>query len=442
MKLLLLLFALFFLTSACPNLIYFNPTNNATGWIAAGRPEVVDTANRFDLNCRGLNQTFPAGTFILNNRDNAQLVVYKGECLWINLTCGWQDAAQTKPMTSNSLILTFSVSKILISEAITIMYDRGYFDWKDYVSTYWPEFGLNGKELITVEQLFGNFAGLPYIAALNLSDIAIGSNLTKLKNLLEIQVPAYGSSSESDDGVFGYSPIVWGWYFYFFSTYVDPVGRNGIQFIQDEIGDPTGVNMHFGIAVNDSVTRSQAADLRFGTFPPTPCQDYGSLAVASQDPCSIQYRAVYNPVELATNPLITNTPEGQAVILPAGILYISALDLAKTIIPFSMDGRGAVELASEAAIDISTQTLFNGTDTNAFYPTSYGRAGYFKNAEKTIYAPGRRAFGHTGAAGAIAFSWRDYTWVYLTADYSTNTCEYGVPFNTYSLYYTFWGWNF
>ena len=36
------------------------------------------------------------------------------------------------------------------------MVDRGLLDYKEKVVKYWPEFGENGKQDITVEQLFSH----------------------------------------------------------------------------------------------------------------------------------------------------------------------------------------------------------------------------------------------------------------------------------------------
>ena len=39
---------------------------------------------------------------------------------------------------------------------MNVMFCRGYLDYKEKMAHYWPEFGVNGKELITVEMLLSH----------------------------------------------------------------------------------------------------------------------------------------------------------------------------------------------------------------------------------------------------------------------------------------------
>ena len=43
---------------------------------------------------------------------------------------------------------------------LALAHSRGWLDYEQRVSTYWPEFAQQGKESITVRQLLAHQAGL------------------------------------------------------------------------------------------------------------------------------------------------------------------------------------------------------------------------------------------------------------------------------------------
>jgi CubicO group peptidase (beta-lactamase class C family) len=75
-------------------------------------------------------------------------VYHQGKCV-IDLCGGWKDPQRTEePYTPETLQLVFSVSKGVMAAAITLCIDRGWLDFEAPVVQYWPEFGVNGKEVI------------------------------------------------------------------------------------------------------------------------------------------------------------------------------------------------------------------------------------------------------------------------------------------------------
>jgi hypothetical protein len=394
MKSLIFLFTIAYVVG-CPPLTAFEPNGITHGFINMACPECVNTANRFDLNCRGINQSFPVGTIIVNANDSAQLVSRERGCLIISLWCGWQDTAQTIPMANDTLIPTYSVSKTLVSAAVMMQVDRGYMKWNDTVCQYWEGFCQNGKKDIQVQQVAANYAALPFVKSLTASDIALGGNISRLRNLIETQYPIYGSSSNSDDGVFGYVPSIWGQVLFILSTMVDPWGRDIVEFITQEITNKTGSSIHWGIAINDTETYAKTADIGFGTLPPSTCSGAVALALAFADNCSLQYKAIYNPLEIASNVLLINEPIGRAINNPSYAVFSSANDWALALDPFTLGDDSSTFLCTSDAIDTGTETLFNGTDAHSYEGVSYGRSGVWKNSPGLIFSPTSHAWGHT-----------------------------------------------
>ena len=58
------------------------------------------------------------------------------------------------------MVIVYSATKGLAAMALAITHSRGWLDYDERVSAYWPEFAQQGKERITVRQLLAHQAGL------------------------------------------------------------------------------------------------------------------------------------------------------------------------------------------------------------------------------------------------------------------------------------------
>jgi len=66
-----------------------------------------------------------------------------------------------KPATDQTLYVIFSCTKAIMASAAWLLIDEGKLDPARRVVDYIPEFGTNGKEVVTVEQLLIHTAGFP-----------------------------------------------------------------------------------------------------------------------------------------------------------------------------------------------------------------------------------------------------------------------------------------
>lgn len=74
-------------------------------------------------------------------------IYYRGECV-VNLTGGWKDVKSKKePYTPETLQAVFSVTKGIIAAAVALCVEKGWLDYEAPVAKYWPEFGVNGKQV-------------------------------------------------------------------------------------------------------------------------------------------------------------------------------------------------------------------------------------------------------------------------------------------------------
>src|SRR5215216_7498296 len=101
-------------------------------------------------------------------------------------------APSREPMTLNTIFDLASLTKVIAAAtSIMILVERGKVSLADPASLYIPEFGKNGKERITVEQLMTHRAGLPPD-----NEIAdyVGVTIDPLKMIYELQ-PSYEPGS-------------------------------------------------------------------------------------------------------------------------------------------------------------------------------------------------------------------------------------------------------
>lgn len=68
---------------------------------------------------------------------------------------------ETKPVTQDTLFSLFSCTKAVVSAAVWTLIEDGLLKIEERVAEIIPEFGTNGKEIVTVEQAFLHIGGFP-----------------------------------------------------------------------------------------------------------------------------------------------------------------------------------------------------------------------------------------------------------------------------------------
>jgi len=94
--------------------------------------------------------------FVSGREDNAQLCVYVGDELVVDL---WGFSSD-KQYNGDTLTNVFSSTKSLTSICMAMLYDQGLIKYTDKISKHWPEFAANGKEEVTIADLMRHEAGL------------------------------------------------------------------------------------------------------------------------------------------------------------------------------------------------------------------------------------------------------------------------------------------
>jgi CubicO group peptidase (beta-lactamase class C family) len=170
----------------------------------------------------------------------------------VDLWGGVRNELSGAPWEEDTMVLVYSATKGLSAMTLALAHSRGWLDYEDRVSRYWPEFTANGKESITVRQLLAHQAGL--FAFDEQGDASLIADLDRLAEVLARQVPAWEPGTRQ-----GYHAITLGYYEGELLRRVDPRQRSLGQFFQDEVATPLGLD--FYIRLPESIPDSRLATL-------------------------------------------------------------------------------------------------------------------------------------------------------------------------------------
>jgi CubicO group peptidase (beta-lactamase class C family) len=191
-------------------------------------------------------------------------VFYRGDNV-VDLWGGIRNKATGDPWDRDTMVIVYSATKGLAAMTLALAHSRGWLDYEERVSTYWPEFAQQGKERVTVRQLLAHQAGL--YALDEPVDRALVANLDRLAIVLARQKPAWEPGTRQ-----AYHGITIGFYEAELLRRIDPRHRTLGQFFQDEIASPLGLDVYIRLAeeIPDTrlatITRPRMIDMLLG-FP-------------------------------------------------------------------------------------------------------------------------------------------------------------------------------
>ncbi len=155
----------------------------------------------------------------------------------VDLWGGVRNEQTGDPWEQDTMVIVYSATKGLAAMTLAIAHSRGWIDYEERVSTYWPEFAQQGKERITVRQLLAHQAGL-YVLDEPVDRVLV-ADLDRLAVVLARQKPAWKPGTRQ-----AYHAITLGFYESELLRRVDPGHRSLGRFFQDEIASPLGLDVY------------------------------------------------------------------------------------------------------------------------------------------------------------------------------------------------------
>lgn len=269
-----------------------------------------------------------AQNFSERNELGAACCIYlRGEKV-VDLWGGVRDKKTGEPWEENTMVLVFSSTKGLAAMTLALAHSRGWLDYDERVSTYWPEFAQEGKETVTVRQLLAHQAGLSAFG--DKVDRNLIADLDRLAVVLARQKPAWSPGTRQ-----AYHAISLGFYEGELLRRIDPRHRSLGQFFQDEIATPLGLDVY--IRLPENIPNSRLAPIQKANMIKMLLGFPLPLLLASINPRSLLYRSlIVNPG--AWVPLDEERVYARNLEVPSGGGIGTARAIARAYSVFAMGG--------------------------------------------------------------------------------------------------------
>ena len=314
-----------------------------------------------------------------------QVCVTQGGHVVVDAVAGQLGPDDARPVDPDSLFCSFSSTKGVAALAVHQAHDRGLLDLDAPVTSYWPAFGRNGKDRITVAEAMSHMAGLHAMPEPFRPEYVTDWD-AGIKRM-EDGVPAWEPGTAT-----GYHAVTYGWIAG--GILAGATGRHIKEWIETEIATPLGVadSMFVGIPDTPEV-RARLATLELvapGEGLPIP-DDHDFYKAMPK----VMFR-YFNDIEFRT------------ACLPSGNGHFSARALSRMY--GALAGGGAIDgvrLISEAAITRMSKVVTDDVDRVLLAPLRKC-SGFFAGGDvggiPGLMGPRTSAFGHPGAGGSVAFA--------------------------------------
>ena len=308
----------------------------------------------------------------------AVAVILNGEPV-IDLWGGFADSARTRPWAEDTLVCMMSVAKAVTALCAAMAVDRGLIAWDEPVARYWPEFAAGGKAGIPVRWILDHRAGLAAITQAMPEGAAY--DWQAMTGALAGQAPLSAPGRSR-----AYHSVTLGYLVGELIRRTD--GRSLGRFLAEEVCAPHGIDYWIGLPPEH---HDRCAEF-FG-------ETAGTLFDRS-DPDSLMYRAMAQ-----VPPEDFNTERFRSAEIPSINGIGAARGVAKLFDGLAaggvLDGRRL--LGAEVLAEATTEQWFGREDLLGH--TRRMALGFALGLPGHLaMGPSPRAFGHTGAGGAIGFA--------------------------------------
>ena len=353
-------------------------------------------ASGFDQVAEAFVRNFEQGLEI-----GSATAAYRDDEILFDLWGGFKDEELGEPWESDTMACVHSSTKAIAALAIAMALSRGYLELDRPVADYWPEFGVNGKEGITVRQILDHSAGLPIIEE-QLS-IAIMADLDALSVILARQSPQWEPGTRH-----GYHGWTFGMYLNEIMRRTDPESRTIGRFVQDEIFDL--LNEEFYIGLPDHIDDSRISGgfmtgrTMWEMFAWSPMVATSILLPKWMKGDSLGSKMLYNPPELGT---VSNfhRRDVRRVEIPGGNGIGTARAMARAMAA-SLAENNPLQISPEVQAEIEKthpKSDLNELDAVMGIPMLF-QMGFAKPTPQSQYGSRPRTYFHSGGGANLCLA--------------------------------------
>uniref|UniRef100_A0A914D8Z3 Beta-lactamase-related domain-containing protein n=1 Tax=Acrobeloides nanus TaxID=290746 RepID=A0A914D8Z3_9BILA len=323
--------------------------------------------------------------------EGAAFAVYHKGKLVVDLQGGYADSSSLAKWTDKTRTIVFSVTKSVGALCIALLVDRGYINYEDKLSGFWPKYAQNGKEDTTVEMVVNHQAGLPaFDGPFSFED---AQNPDRVSEIIESQTPLWKPGTKS-----GYHALTYGWLVDQIIRRVDPKKRSVGQFFREEIAEKHNIDFFIGLPPAEEYTVSRLATPSFSLLLREIWQQPALLVMLGMMTLAKKLGWGYPQVwtfpswfNLSDKKITTNNPEFHFMEQAAALGITRAKDLAKL---FALVIKG--EIVSPKLVERFYEPMIKEKDVVMGFEAPKGLGFmYSPNPKK----PGKYLFGHPGYGG-------------------------------------------
>lgn len=164
------------------------------------------------------------------------LVVYIDGRPVLDVWTGWADRDGEQLWTADTGSMVFSATKGVSATVIHRLVDRGLLSYDEPVAAYWPEFGANGKDGITVRDVLRHRSGLSHLKGVTKDELLD-------HELMEDKLAA--AAADHLRGWPAYHALTYGWLLSGLARAV--TGQGMRELIREEVARPLNTDgLHLG----------------------------------------------------------------------------------------------------------------------------------------------------------------------------------------------------
>ncbi|MDX2275161.1 MAG: serine hydrolase domain-containing protein [Hyphomonadaceae bacterium] len=290
----------------------------------------------------------------------------------IEIWGGWRDRNKTTPWTQDTLPPVFSTSKGVSSIVVAWCVEHGFLRYEDKVADIWPEFGVHGKDQLTIAQAVSHQAGVPGFpdpidAELWLDPPACAAAIAAL-------APLWTPGTAS-----GYHPLTWG---YIVGEVVARAAKRSLgSILREEICAPSHIDFHIGLP---DEAHARIPEMQKPRKP----GHFGEITAPRRV-------AFFTPWSAAKR----SDPRWPRIEIPSANGHGTALAIAQLYDVFATGGEicGRRILSPNTFVQL-TATRMEGPDLVLPFNLEW-RSGVMGN-KLLKYGPNRAASGHSGSGGS------------------------------------------
>ena len=305
----------------------------------------------------------------------SSFAVYKNGKPIIDIWGGYSDKDRQNKWEKDTLATVWSTTKGVAAITLAYAYEKGLFDYEEKVSKYWPEFGCNGKEDITVGMLLSHQAG---ICGSNAESVEDYYDQKIMANELALMKPLWEPGTAS-----GYHSMTYGWLTSELILRVS--GKSLGNYFRSEIGDPNNIDFYIGLP--------EVEEYRVAEMVPFAKESNES----NNHPNEAQIASGRGPNLLKHQ----NTREWRAAEIPSANGQGCASGIAK-LYSLVVTDEESKKILKDSTIDTMTKERITNRDLVLDVVTRWG-SGFIMNMHKVIYGPEESSFGHSGWGGSCGF---------------------------------------